>query len=111
MTRYDRERDDAFKFEIVQHLGVIGKYSTGWQKEINMVSWRGGQPKLDIRDWDENHERMSRGVTLHREEAVTLLRLLLKNYGNDLKQGSGAKKEKEEQESDDDCTLSEAAAE
>lgn len=111
MTRYDRERDDAFKFEIVKHLGVIGKYSTGWQKEINMVSWRGAPAKLDIRDWDENHERMSRGVTLHREEAVALLRLLLKNYGNELKQGSEAKKEKEAQESDDDYPLSAEVAE
>ena len=26
-------------------------------------------PKLDIRDWDPAHERMSRGVTLHTDRS------------------------------------------
>lgn len=88
MPKYDKERDDEFSFEIVKHLGVVGKGNNGWQKEINMVSWRGAPAKLDIRDWDDNHERMSRGVTLRREEAVAVLKILLKNYGEDLKKAN-----------------------
>lgn len=87
MPKYEKDNAD-FSFEIVKHLGIVGHYNTGWQKEINMVSWRGGTPKLDIRDWDENHERMSRGVTLHRNEVTAVMKILLKYYGSDLKKDS-----------------------
>lgn len=50
-------------------------YETGWSKELNIVSWNGGQPKVDIRDWDENHERMSRGVTLTKDEFRKMIEL------------------------------------
>ena len=66
-----------FTFEITKHIGVIKAYETGWSKEINIVSWHGGQPKVDIRDWDENHEKMSRGVTLTKEE----FRKMVEQYG------------------------------
>lgn len=85
MPRYARERDDDFRYEIVDRLGVVGKYQTGWSKEINMVSWHGASPKLDIRDWDPKHERMSRGVTMHKDEVLETIRILLKFYGNDLR--------------------------
>ena len=55
-------------FEIKEHLGTIAKYGTGWNKELNIISWNGGTPKFDIRDWDEHHEKMSRGVTLSQWE-------------------------------------------
>ena len=64
-----------FTFEITKHIGVIKAYETGWSKEINIVSWNGGQPKVDIRDWDENHERMSRGVTLTKDEFRKMVEL------------------------------------
>ena len=61
---YDRD----VTFEIIDHLGVLATYPTGWRKELNLVSWNGGAPKYDIRDWDPDHERMSRGITLHEKE-------------------------------------------
>lgn len=33
-------------------------------KEINVVAWNGGKPKIDVRDWNSAHDRMSRGITL-----------------------------------------------
>lgn len=51
-------------FEIVEHLGVINKNDSGWTKELNIVSWNAQTPKYDIRDWDPDHERMGRGITL-----------------------------------------------
>ena len=57
---FDRE----VRFEILEHIGNISTHPTGWNKELNIVSWNGGQPKYDIRDWD----LMSRGVTLHEKE-------------------------------------------
>lgn len=66
-----------FKFEIKKKLGVIGTASNGWKKEVNIISWNERKPKLDIRDWDENHEKMGRGITLNREEVESLKELLL----------------------------------
>ena len=69
---FDRE----ISFDIVEQLGVITSYSTGWCKELNLVSWNGGTPKYDIRDWAPDHEHMSRGVTLHEKEMRTVIELL-----------------------------------
>lgn len=60
--------DRNITFEIKEHLGTIGKYESGWNKELNVISWNGATAKYDIRDWDEHHERMSRGVTLSQWE-------------------------------------------
>jgi hypothetical protein len=64
------------KFEILQNLGVLSQGSRGWQKEVNIVSWNGRPPKVDIRDWDADHQRMGKGVTLNREEVEALGKLL-----------------------------------
>jgi len=60
------------KFEIVKKLGVLSENGRGWRKEINSVSWNDRDPKLDIRDWAEDHSRMGKGVTLSRDEAIKL---------------------------------------
>jgi hypothetical protein len=68
-----RIRMADLKFEIKKFIGVIGEGTKGWKKEVNLVSWNERKPKLDIRDWDENHEKMGKGVTLNNgaaEEAV-----------------------------------------
>lgn len=64
------------KFEIKRSIGVIGEGSKGWKKEVNIVSWNDRKPKLDIRDWDENHEKMVKGVTLTKSEVLELQKLL-----------------------------------
>ena len=64
------------KFEIYKNLGVLGIGSKGWKKEVNIVSWNERKPKLDIRDWDENHEKMGKGLTFSREEALELKNIL-----------------------------------
>ena len=69
---FDRE----VTFEIVEEIGVIATHSTGWKKELNLVSWNGGQAKNDIRDWDPGHRRMSRGVTLKEQEMRQIVELL-----------------------------------
>lgn len=65
-----------FKYEIVEELGVISESAKGWRKELNRISWNGGEPKLDIRDWSPEHEKMGKGVTLTVEEAKALFKLL-----------------------------------
>ena len=64
------------KFEITEHLGVISESARGWKKEVNYVSWNGRDPKLDIREWNEDHTRMGKGITLTDEEAGALFQIL-----------------------------------
>lgn len=56
--------DRDFTFEIEEHFGIISSREDGWNKELNLVRWNGAAAKYDIREWDEHHEQMRRGVTL-----------------------------------------------
>lgn len=63
-------------YEIVKELGVLSVSPKGWQKELNLISWNGREPKYDIRDWAPDHEKMGKGITLSAEEVGALLRVL-----------------------------------
>lgn len=78
-SNYD---DSEVSFDIVERIGVLATYSTGWTREINMVSWNGGPARYDIRDWDPNHERMSKGLTLQEREMRTLVDSFKKRRNN-----------------------------
>lgn len=65
-----------FQYEIVEEIGVLSENSKGWRKELNRISWNGGAPKYDIRDWAPDHEKMGKGVTLTEEEAQKLKEFL-----------------------------------
>lgn len=47
---------------------------------MNLISWNGGAPKYDIRDWAPGHEKMGKGVTLNEEEIKKLYTLLNKVF-------------------------------
>ena len=64
------------KYEIIEELGVLSESAKGWTKELNLISWNGGAPKYDIRDWAPEHEKMGKGVTLSEEEAKALYKIL-----------------------------------
>lgn len=65
----------AFKFNIVKPVCVISERNNNgeiWTKELNVVSWNHREPKLDIREWNSDHTRMGKGITLTDEEAEQL---------------------------------------
>ena len=64
------------KYEIREACGALSESLRGWTKELNLISWNGAAPKYDIRDWSPDHEKMGKGVTLSREEAERLYKLL-----------------------------------
>lgn len=59
----------SFEYKIERHYGNLSTSPKGWTKELNLISWNGNPPKMDIRDWAPNHEKMAKGVTLTRGEA------------------------------------------
>ena len=64
------------KYDIVKELGVLSENAKGWRKEVNLISWNGGVPKYDIRDWAPDHEKMGKGTTLSEEEIKKLKEIL-----------------------------------
>jgi hypothetical protein len=70
---------DNIKYEIIEEIGVLSETEKGWKKEINLVSWNEREPKYDIRDWSENHEKMGKGITLSKDEAMKLRNILNNN--------------------------------
>lgn len=77
-------RAQDITYDIKQHFGVLEKSQSGWTKEVNLVEWNGKPAKIDIREWDPDHEHMSRGITLRKSEALTLLEILIRNFGREL---------------------------
>ena len=73
----NERRNNDVTFEIKEHVGVIATNDTGWNKELNIVSWNGATPKYDIRDWDPSHARMSKGITLLDSDMKSLVDLYL----------------------------------
>lgn len=85
------EKENDIVFEVKEHLGVINKYTTGWTKELNLISWNGQPPKYDVRDWSPDHERMSRGVTLHYRELRKIVDFFLKSSNRRIIEKEGCK--------------------
>lgn len=64
------------KYEIVEKVGVISNGTNGWNKELNLISWNDREPVIDIRTWSPDHDKMGKGVTISKEEAVALRDML-----------------------------------
>ena len=74
-------REEKVTFDIVDHLGMVGTPDRdGFQKEVNIVSWNGRKPKVDIRAWNAEHTRMRNGIRLTEEEAEDLMNVLNNSY-------------------------------
>ncbi len=67
-----------FNYEIVKKIGVLSKSASGWEKQLNLVRWNERDPKYDLRDWAPDGEKMSKGVTLSKEELLALKEILNK---------------------------------
>lgn len=60
------------KFEITEHLFSL-QSSGAFTKELNKVSWNGRPPVYDLRGWNEDHTKMTKGVTLTDKEFEELV--------------------------------------
>jgi len=63
-------------FEILEQVGALSTSTSGWSKELNLISWNDREPKFDLRDWSADHTKMGKGVTLTHEELMALRDLL-----------------------------------
>ena len=70
----------AIEMDVKRRIGAMSSRPNGWKKELNMVSWNNQPAKYDIREWDETHTKMSKGITLTAEEAIALYGLLKEEF-------------------------------
>ena len=63
------------KFEIVKNLITLPANGK-WAKEVNRISWDGRDPVYDIRGWNEDHTKMTKGITLTEVEFNALVNLI-----------------------------------
>ena len=61
------------QFEIVEQLCVLKDRKPAWDLELNLVSWNGREPVYDIREWDADHSRCGKGVTMDLETLKKLV--------------------------------------
>ena len=86
--------DEEIECEIIEPYGKFSPGSRNWNKEVNLVSWNGRPAKLDIRNWQRDHEKCGKGIAVTREEAEELVKLLnkiLKETATGPKAGTKAK--------------------
>lgn len=70
------------KYDIVEQIGVLSQDARGWRKELNLVSWNEREAKYDIRSWNPDHNRMSKGITMTEEELKILYSLLSEEFSD-----------------------------
>ena len=71
-----KTEEKEITFEIVEHIGDISLATSGWKRELNLVSWNGKDARIDIRSWSPDHSKMSRGLTFCPEEMQIIAKLL-----------------------------------
>lgn len=64
-----------FKYEIIKQIGTLSTSKSGWNRELNLISWNEKEPKYDLRDWSPDHVKMGKGISLSKEELNTLVEL------------------------------------
>ena len=68
-----------FEYEIKQHIATLDRgRGAEYQKQLNIVSWKGAKPSLDLRLWriTADGQRPLKGLTLSAEEAGRLYNAL-----------------------------------
>lgn len=70
---------DKITYDVVKSIGVIAD-NGAWETQINMISWNHGAPKFDIRKWNIENNRMSKGISLTENEARELAKALTKYF-------------------------------
>lgn len=61
------------KYEIIDKIVALPANAGGYHKELNRIQWFGGEPKIDIRGWSEDGSKMTKGISLTKEEFETMI--------------------------------------
>ena len=62
-------------YEIVDEVAILSENGK-WKKQLNIVQWGDNIAKYDIRSWNEDKTKSSKGITLSIEEIRALKKAL-----------------------------------
>lgn len=63
----------AENFEIVEELHKFPDTGSAYRKELNLIDWFGNGLRYDIRGWNEEHTKMTKGISLTEDEFKELI--------------------------------------
>ena len=69
---------DNFSYKIVRNITTISQRGN-WALELNLISWDGRPATFDLRKWNDDHTKMSKGISLTRDEVKALGKFLIDN--------------------------------
>ena len=75
---YGESSKSSINYRVLEKFGELDSDSSA-PKELRLISWNGSTPKYDIRGWykhEDGNERMTKGITLDREELLSLYEIL-----------------------------------
>ena len=62
---------ESMKCEILETY-IEFPENRGYHLELNLVKWGDNEPKYDLRRWNEDRSRMTKWITLSKEELLIL---------------------------------------
>lgn len=65
-----------FSYNIISHIATLSQRGN-WSLELNLISWAGRAPTFDLRKWNEDHSKMSKGISLTRDELLAIKDFLI----------------------------------
>lgn len=70
-------------YQIMESILVLPKKNEMdvYHTELNRISWFGKEPKLDIRGWSDDHEKMTKGISLTEDEFIKIAQAGLEKLG------------------------------
>lgn len=90
LTNNNTQHD--FNFEKAEEIAILSRSRKNWTTELNLVSYNGNQPVIDLRQWSPEG-RMGKGLTLTEQTARNLLLALEAYFGNASNQEGEAEEE------------------
>lgn len=68
-----------FEYELIETYGVFETTKSGWTREVNLISWNGKEPKIDIRTWSPDHSKSSKIGALSPETARRMAEIIMQH--------------------------------
>jgi len=64
-----------FKYDVLAEIGTVEEGSRQ-DTIVKVISWNGGDPKLDIRKWNKEDDNMGKGISISLDCVKKLIELL-----------------------------------
>ena len=67
-----------YDFKIQKEIGIVSEKPSGWTLELNLVSFNGKGAMYDLREWNDDHTALRRGIRLSESDLRSLMKVIKK---------------------------------